>query len=373
MLTSLKGVQLFLKMGQNIPTPVGYDIMTALQRIEVNDTEEERGDGFQLTFSVGRDRSRDYTLTQKSLFNPDTQVVIGVLLNTRSSALISGVITHRQLVSGNQPGTSIFTITGKSITYQLNREERNDQHKRLADSDIVRKLVARYARYRMTVQVNTETDRPLETYLVPQQAGTDFAYIQALAKRNGYVFYSQPRSFGGCDLYWGPENRRGVSLHALNMNMGSATNVFDLSFEYDPDSAVKARGTFLDLESLQSHEISAIDDDEMPLAQRPDQARNTVLLRDSARYTFAQANLAARTATVPGRSALTGRGTVDTVRYGHILEAGKVIEVRGAGSLYDGKYIVTYVKHVLQRGKYTQSFRLAREGLGNNELRVRLP
>jgi phage protein D len=370
MVTSLKGVQLFLKMGQNIPTPVGYDIMTALQRIEVNDTEEERGDGFQLQFTVGRSSSKDYTLTQKSLFNPDTQVVIGVLLNTRSSVLISGVITHRQLVSGNQPGTSTFTITGKSITYQLNREERNDQHMRLADSDIVRKLVARYAKYRMTVRIKEETDRPTETRRIPQQPYTDFTYIQMLAEKHGYVFYSQPRSFGGCDLYWGPEDRTGVGLSALTMNMGAATNVFDLSFSYDPDRAVKARGTFLDLDSLQSRAVSSSGDDETLLAQDPNQPRNTVLLRSSARYTFSQAKLAARTMTVPGRSALTGSGTLDTVRYGQILEAGKVIEVRGAGSLYDGKYVVTYVKHTLQRGKYTQSFELAREGLGSNELKV---
>lgn len=372
MLTSLKGVQLYLKMGRYIPIVVGYDIMMALQRVEVNDTEEENGDGFQLQFTVGRNRTKDYTLTQKSLFNPDTQVVIGVFLNMRSSVLISGVITHRQLVSGNQPGTSTFTVTGKSITYQLDREERNDQHQRLADSDIVRKLIARYAQYRMRVHVKEETERPLETYLVPQQAATDFAYIQTLAKRNGYVFYSQPRSTGGCDLYWGPENRRGVGLSALSMNMGAATNVLDLSFAYDPDSAVKVRGTFLDLENLQSYEVSPASDDETPLAEDTNQALNTVLQRNSAKYTFSQAALASRTMTVPGRSALTATGTVDTVRYGHILEAGKVIEVRGAGSLYDGKYIVTYVKHLLQRGKYTQNFQLAREGLGSNEQRVRL-
>ena len=67
---------------------------------------------------------------------------------------------------------------------------------------------------------------------------------------------------------------------------------------------------------------------------------------------------------MPGLGSVTGQGTLETIRYGYILEAGKVVEVRGSGYLYDGAYLIKYVKHSIEHGKYTQSFGLEREGVG---------
>jgi hypothetical protein len=74
-------------------------------------------------------------------------------------------------------------------------------------------------------------------------------------------------------------------------------------------------------------------------------------------------------------SAVSATGEVDTVRYGHILQAGQLVAVRGAGALYNGNYYVKKVIHHIERSKsiqqYTQSFVLEREGLGAKKDRVR--
>jgi len=66
--------------------------------------------------------------------------------------------------------------------------------------------------------------------------------------------------------------------------------------------------------------------------------------------------------------AVSANGEVDTVRYGHILRAGQLVGVRGAGALYNGDYYVKQVTHNIERSKstqqYTQSFELKRESLG---------
>ncbi len=41
-----------------------------------------------------------------------------------------------------------------------------------------------------------------------------------------------------------------------------------------------------------------------------------------------------------------------------------IVGVRGVGFNYDGNYYVTSVTHSIRVGQYTQSFSLAREGLG---------
>ena len=78
-----------------------------------------------------------------------------------------------------------------------------------------------------------------------------------------------------------------------------------------------------------------------------------------------QAALAAarrRPPTRPTRSPADGE--LDTVRYGHVLRARRLVGVRGAGLTYDGLYYVRRVTHTIERGSYTQSFALSREGTG---------
>ena len=62
--------------------------------------------------------------------------------------------------------------------------------------------------------------------------------------------------------------------------------------------------------------------------------------------------------------AVTGTGKVETVRYGNILRARKLVGVRGAGFAYDGFYYVNRVTHNIARGQYSQSFSITREGTG---------
>jgi hypothetical protein len=63
---------------------------------------------------------------------------------------------------------------------------------------------------------------------------------------------------------------------------------------------------------------------------------------------------------------ITAQGTLDTGRYGGMLEVRRPVGVRGVGDTYDGLYYVQQVTHTLepQAGTYTQQFTLAREGVG---------
>ena len=62
--------------------------------------------------------------------------------------------------------------------------------------------------------------------------------------------------------------------------------------------------------------------------------------------------------------AVTGSGQLDAVRYGHVLRARRLVDVRGVGASYSGRYYVKQVTHRLKRGEYKQSFSLSREGRG---------
>ena len=53
----------------------------------------------------------------------------------------------------------------------------------------------------------------------------------------------------------------------------------------------------------------------------------------------------------------------DTVRYGDILRARRLVGVRGVGTNYGGKYYVKQVTHRIKRGEYKQRFTLTRNAL----------
>jgi hypothetical protein len=61
--------------------------------------------------------------------------------------------------------------------------------------------------------------------------------------------------------------------------------------------------------------------------------------------------------------AVTGTGSLDTLRYGHVLKARGLVGVRGAGQAFNGLYFVKSVTHKIKRGEYKQDFTLTRNGL----------
>ena len=61
--------------------------------------------------------------------------------------------------------------------------------------------------------------------------------------------------------------------------------------------------------------------------------------------------------------AVFGNGTLDVSRYGHVLQARRLVGVRGAGEAFDGLHYVSSVTSTMRRGDFTQSFSLARNGL----------
>jgi hypothetical protein len=71
-----------------------------------------------------------------------------------------------------------------------------------------------------------------------------------------------------------------------------------------------------------------------------------------------------RAAVAGAAEPVTADGELDSVRYGSVLRAHRLVAVRGVGRSYDGRYLVRRVTHRIQRGVYTQTFKLSREGTG---------
>jgi hypothetical protein len=362
-LTSELGVRQILWMGSTLPVPAPYDVLQSLTSVEVTN-DNEAGDGFQLVFALHKDPSLDYRLLKNPAFVPGTRVIIGVVLGILPEVLIDGVITHHQVkVTGGASGE--LTVTGKDITSQMDLEERNNGFDNQPDSVIALRTLAAYPQFGLVPDVTPTTDVPIQVDRVPSQQETDLALLRRTAERNGFVFYVEPVTFGVNTAHWGPENRLGLPQPALTMDMGASTNLRSLDFSHDALLPTAPSGTVVEPFLKMSIPIPPLPALKVPpLASSPAPALRRTISREVANQNPLQAATAVVAAATNTGNAVTGEGEVDTVKYGHVLRARRLVGVRGAGLSYDGLYTVDSVTHKLMRGEYSQRFRISREGTG---------
>jgi hypothetical protein len=229
----------------------------------------------------------------------------------------------------------------------------------------VNEILLGYAQYGIVPQATPTSDVPIELYRVPRQHETDLRFIRRVAARNGFVFYIEPVTLGVTTAYFGPENRLGLPQPALSVDLGTATNVTSLNFTNDALAPIGTKGSFVEPITKTSIPIPPLPSLRVPpLVASPAPPRRTTLMRRTASQGPGQAATTALAAATRAPDAVSATGRLDTVRYGSVLRARRLVGVRGAGLRNDGFYKVVGVTHEIEVGTYTQDFTLRREGTG---------
>jgi len=361
------GVRLQLLIGPTVPIPAPYAVVDALDSLEVTNQDHER-DGFQMSFRLAKDSLLDYGLLSSGLLDPPVRVIVIVLINALPQILIDGLITHHQVQPSNQPGQSRLTVTGEDISLQLGFEERNETFPNQSDSAIVTGILASYG---LVPDVTATSKVPVEDEEVPSQQGTDLAYVQKLARENGFVFFVEPTDIPMMNrAYWGPDHRQGSVQHALSMNMGAATNVERLDFTFDALRPEQPTVEIIDPIFGLPLTIPIPTGFRPTLVGKPTTPLRKTITRDTAGLSAIDAALKVLEILAQSSDSIDAQGELDALQYGRALRARNLVAVRGAGQSYDGIYYVKRVTHNIQRGQYRQSFGLTREGQGALSLQV---
>lgn len=363
-----QGFYLSLQIGGVMsPEPVPQAVIEALTEVQVTSAATSQS-GFQLKFTLGKGSDLGRRLLPSGYFAPRRRVIITVTVKGTSHVLMDGVITKQDVAPSPQAGASTLTVTGLDLTVLMDFIDLSGviPYPAMPTSVIVLLMLAKYAAFGVAPMVIpsviTLLSNPLEGWIAHQ--GTDLGFINALARQAGYVFYLDPGPRPGrSTAYWGPEIRRGTPQPALGVNLDAASNAESLTFSYDGLARHQVVAILFPMEvrvpiPVPVPEITLL---KPFLAEDPAAILKTRNLR-VARFDAATAAQVALAAAAGPADAVTASGQVDVVRYGHVLKARKLVAVRGAGIDYDGLYFVTNVTHNIQRGKYTQSFSLARGG-----------
>lgn len=372
----LKGINLTLMIGPAVPTPVSQEMLDALLSVEVT-LSSEKASGFQLQFALSN-RSPLHTmfLLSGGAAIPFVRVIIILTLSGRPEVLMDGMMTNHQITPGSDAGHSVLTVTGEDLSVVMDYIDFSGiPYPAMPREARVALIVAKYAVFGIIPKVipSIMIDVPLPSSKIYRHKGKDLGYVQKLADEVGYVFYVDPGPDPGMSTaYWGPEIKVGVPQPALNINMDAHTNVQSLQFTLDakkkklPIVMIQNEQTNVPL-SIPIPDITPLNP---PLGLIPPLPLGIKRITETAKLSPIQGALIGIAKAAKWADAVFASGSLDTLRYGHILKARRLVGVRGAGHAFDGLYYVKSVTHKIKRGEYTQDFTLARNGLVSTLQRV---
>ncbi len=374
MLEALLGLRMTLLIGPTIAVPAPLPVLEALVGVEVTLRQQGRN-GFQLEFALGRGplEALDYTLVALPLLWPMNRVVMQVWMGVMPEVLFDGFITHRQVLPGHGAGEARMVLSGEDVRVMMALHEISLPWPAMPHHVRAQAILAKYLLYFATAPVvlpPLQLSVPLPNECIPAQSGTDLDYVEDLAEQVGHVFYVEPGPLPMTNtVYWGQENRLGKPQRALSTNMGSSSNVEQLSFGYDAMQPRLVLGAVQDARLGMVLPVVGTPPLQVPLAPLPALATQganlrTVQVRDGGNTDLPAAMAKAQAVTRRSSNAVIARGELDALRYGALLRANRLVGVRGAGAMHDGFWLVNEVTHRIRRGSYRQSFVLAREGFG---------
>jgi len=372
----LKGnIRLSLMIGPVIPVPVPRAVVEALQSVTVRRATREPS-GFQLVFEFSSRSPLNTLLLLLAQVGPFIRVVITVVVKGTPHVLMDGVVVNHQLAADAQTGRSTLTVTGSDLSAVMGFIDFSGiPYPAMPREARVAMIILKYAVYGMIPLVipSLFLDVPIPIERIPVHEGTDLAYVNRLAEEVGYVFHVDP---GPAPLintaYWGPEIKVGPPQPALSVNMDAHTNVESLSFGIDGTSK-EMPIVFIQNELTKVAipiPIPDIGPLNPPLGLIPPIPARFPRMPDTARLNPVHAVMLGLARAAKSADAVTGNGSLDVLRYGHVLKSRGLVGVRGAGEAFDGLYFVKSVTHRIRRGEFKQDFTLTRNGLVSTVPRV---
>jgi hypothetical protein len=369
------GVQLSLYVGP-VPIAAPRELIEALVRVKVEHHSGGIQSGFELTFELpARSPLCTLFLVTGGGGVPLIRVVLAVTINGRSESIIDGVMTHVQMQPG-QGGVSRVIVMGKDMSALMAKIELPGiPYPAMPPSARVLLCLAKYAVFGVIPMVipSILDIPPLPMQQIPQQRGSDYAYVKDLAQKAGYVFYLEPGPTPGTSkAYWGPEIRIGEPQPALTTNTGSLDNVEKLSFKFNKEK--KKMPIVFFQESMSKAPIPVLIPDisplNPPLGIVPPLPPDIEKLEDTGHLSAPEALMAGLAYASQNSDCVFGDGSLDVAKYGRLLKSRQLVGVRGAGLPFDGLFYVDSVTHEIERGSYKQNFTLARNALISTVPRV---
>jgi hypothetical protein len=344
--------------------PAPAPLLEAVQEIEV-ETSLDEASVFRIRFGVSPTLIGDWSVLELDPFRPFLPIGIRIQRGIGPpQAILNGYTTAQRVVYGDEPGSTSLEVTGMDATVLMNLQEKVMPWPNMPDSAIAAAIFGQYA---VVPQIDPSPFVLTEPEGMTIQRGTDIRFLRRLARRNGFDCYVQPEPITGVDMgYFKSRLPLGLPQAVLSVAMGLETNVSAFSIRYEMVEPTTALAVSLDPTTKTPQPAVA------PVAlQLPLGIEGTLMRQLPPGIALPADNALPRTPELQAATqALVDRSTWSVVAEGtvgpnvNVLRPGGIVNVRGAGRVYNGSYYVTRVDHRLGPGLYEQRFEARRNAVG---------
>jgi phage protein D len=339
--------------------PAPQPLVEAVEEIVVDSSLDEAS-ALRVRFGIAQTDLGDWTILTEDLLRPLVPLTVRVQTSVLPEALITGYVATQRVVYGDVAGTSTLEVSALDKTLLMNLHEKVALWPNLPDGAIAAAIFGQNTLVPMVQPTSPTLTEPEGTTI---QRGTDIRFLRRLASRNGFDCYVQPEPLTGIEQgFFRPRQTVGIPQAVLNVAMGDETNVTGFHIRYDMTQPTSVIAANLDTTTKAPQPAVAPVSLQPPMGIEPTLTRvlpppivrpvDTGLVRTSDLQSLAQA--------IADQSsyAIVAEGEVGPAV--GILRPGGVVNVRGAGRLYNGAYFVTRVTHTITRDDYKQRFEARR-------------
>ncbi len=351
--------------------PIEASVLGLLTRIEVRESDADPS-VLALRFNATQSPEGEFSPLDDGIFVPSAKVSVQLEPPGGNAVrLFEGFVTHVRPHFEAVESNSYVEVLAMDAAVLLSAEERVEAYPDVTDTEAAEKV---FARYPLTFAgEKTGTRHEAKKQLLVQR-GTDWEWVQRLARRNGFVCYLEPDpQSGAVTAYFRPRALKDTPQPDLTI-LRDDPNLKWLDLQATLTGPARVKGAAIDpigkrlVRSDGSPKLDPLGeglmDDALEKGLKQAGATGSVtLLRDPFPAETAIADEGSA-ATDRALFAVEARGEVDTPLYRGLLRARRPVLIKGVGRMFAGVYYVRAVRTTVDEGVISQTFVAERNALG---------
>lgn len=337
------------------------DIISSLLELEIED-DHRLTSVFKLKLAINRTGGGDWLYLDDKRLKLWNKISIKLNIKGAETELIRGYITQIKPHIEIEENNCCLIVSGMDSSCLMSVEEMIKDWPNKTDSDIATEILQSYSLKPQVDTVDVVHDEAVTTII---QRDTDIRFLKRLARRNGFeCFVKGDQGFFRKPVFTEPPQP------VLAAHFGADTNL--MSFEGSLNALRPTKVEMHQIDPITKEILTA----EIQAGDQPKLGRDGALSLPIPNGKTSK--MIVKHAVASGQPEMEklcialldeaewfmqGRGEINTVVYGSVLETRKLVPIKGVGEPFSGVYYVTNVKHSFSVGNYVQKFTARRNAL----------
>jgi hypothetical protein len=337
------------------------DIISSLVEMEIEDDHRLTAT-FKIKLAINRTGGGTWIYLDDERLKLWNKISIKLNIKGEETELMKGYITQIKPHIEIEENNCCLIVMGMDGSCLMSVEEAIKDWPNKTDSDIANEILQSYA---FTPQVDTVDVVHDEAVATIIQRESDIRFLKRLARRNGFeCFIKGDKGFFRRPVFTDPPQP------VLAAHFGAETNL--MSFEASLHALRPTRVEMHQIDTIAKEVVDANLEAGDQLQLGRDGALSIVVPSGKTSKMFVKQTVATGQPEMENLCTalldeaewfLQGRGEINTVVYGSVLQTRSLVPIKGVGEPFSGLYYVTNVKHNFTVGNYVQKFCVRRNAL----------